>query len=96
MKLQYSSRARADLRSIANYLREHAPELTRPVVQTIQEQIGQLREHPYLGRPAAELPLRVLTINRYPYLVYYSIDGEMISIVHVRHQRRAPFDPTSP
>ena len=50
-----------------------------------------LTGYPRLGRPTAVAEVRELTVPRYPYKVYYQIDGEEIWILHIRDARRRPW-----
>ena len=38
-----------------------------------------------------ESAVRELTIVRYPYKVYYQIEGDEIWVVHIRHTSRRPW-----
>lgn len=47
-----------------------------------------LAEYPGLGRETDVPDVRMFPTARYPYLVYYSVRGADLVIVHVRHARR--------
>jgi plasmid stabilization system protein ParE len=66
------------------------PTAARNVEAAIQSTIGLLADFPMLGRDRPELDARALGVPRYPYTVYYRIEGEEIWIVHVRDTRRRP------
>jgi toxin ParE1/3/4 len=90
MKLEYGHRAVADLDAIFDYLDQHSTQAAAKVIATIRFRIEKLKRSPLSGRPT-ELPgIRSLTIVRYPYIVYYQVRGETVSVVHIRHQRKAP------
>jgi plasmid stabilization system protein ParE len=48
------------------------------------------KEYPRLGRPTGLAEVRELTVPRYPYKVYYRVDGDEIWILHIRDARRRP------
>ena len=52
--------------------------------------IGQF---PQSGRAAGESDTLVLPVGRYPYLVYWSVEGNDAWIVHIRHTARQPWNP---
>jgi toxin ParE1/3/4 len=91
MKVRYTRDARSELSVIGDYLRENSPDVITKVISTIRTRVSQLQKHPYLGRPTREPGIRSLSINRYPYIVYYRVTDDTVSIVHIRHQRRAPW-----
>ena len=41
-----------------------------------------------------ESSTRELTILRYPYKVYYEVEGDEVWIVHIRHTSRRPWPGT--
>jgi addiction module RelE/StbE family toxin len=91
MKVRYTQDARRELRLIGDYLREQAPGAAKRVVAAIRARVAQLETHPHLGKPTSESGIRSLSINRYPYTAYYRVEDDAVSIVHIRHQRRAPW-----
>jgi hypothetical protein len=36
-----------------------------------------------------------MPLGRYPYLIFYTISGDELSILHVRHGARKPIEPES-
>ncbi len=96
MRVRYTPRAIRDLDAIRNYVAERAPEAAARVGSGIEEQIALLEAHPYAGRAAPNTNIRSLTITRYPYIVFYRLDRYAIAIMHIRHQRRAPFGQMTP
>jgi hypothetical protein len=46
---------------------------------------------PQRGRLTAVKGIRMLTAGRYPYLVYWIVEGEEVKIVHIRDGRRKPW-----
>lgn len=95
MKIRYTRRALVDLRLISEYIRQHVPQGADRARAIIQDQLARLETHPNLGRATAKRDIRILTITQLPYVVYYQIDEDAVLILHVRHQRRAPFDPAT-
>jgi toxin ParE1/3/4 len=77
----------------AIYAYESNPKAAQAVKYRIQETIQRLADHPYMGRPSDRLAnLRVKPIVRYPYLVFYSLSGDEVRIVHIRHAARRPWE----
>jgi len=91
MKVRYTPRARSDLQSILQYIDERNPLGARNVKRAMQKTIELIGEFPEGGRRAGEQDTRVLPAGRYPYLIYWSIEGGEAWIVHIRHARRRPW-----
>jgi plasmid stabilization system protein ParE len=91
MKIAYSSRAVADIASIADYLSERNPQGARAVERRIREVLDHLAEFPGMGLELAQRPkVRVMPLGRYPNLIFYTArEGELI-VLHIRHGSRKP------
>jgi toxin ParE1/3/4 len=89
MKLRYAPRARNDIADIHTYISEHNPQAAIAVVRAIRATASLLVRHPGVGRDTEIAGIRVLAVARYPYLVYHSIIGDNLIVVHVRHGSRA-------
>jgi toxin ParE1/3/4 len=85
-------RAQADLEAIYTYLDKHAPAAARSIKDLIERRISSLADLPFMA-PRTEIPgVRELSLARYPYQIYYEVEGEEIWILHVRDARRRPWD----
>jgi toxin ParE1/3/4 len=93
MKLRYTRRALADVVAIADYVVVHNPSAAADIEAAIASTIGLLTDFPLLGRSRPELDARALGVPRYPFTVYYRIDGDEIWIVHIRDDRRRELEP---
>ena len=92
MRVRYTRRSRADLLAILNYLNERSPQGARNVDRALKKAIDLIGEHPHVGRHAGEQESRVLPVGRYPYLIYWSVEGGDVVIVHIRHAARRPIE----
>ena len=91
MRVRYTSRARDDLEAILDYLDRRSPQGAKSVKRSIRKVSELIGEYPEGGRPAGEQGVRVLPAGRYPYLVYWSVEGGEAWIVHIRDARRRPW-----
>lgn len=89
MKLRYAPQARNDIADIHAYISEHNPRAAIDVVRAIRATASLLARHPGVGRDTDIDGIRVLAVARYPYLVYHSIFGDDLIVVHVRHGSRS-------
>ena len=88
MRLRYAPRARTDIAEIYQHIANYSPRAATAVSAQIRATGRLLAEYPGLGRETDISGVRVFPTARYPYLVYYSVRGDDLVIVHVRHARR--------
>lgn len=93
MKVRLSSRSRADLAAILDYLRERNPAGARNVARAAARVFRLIGEYPMIGHLSGEQDSRVLPVGRYPYLVYWIVREADVYIVHIRHAAREPWTP---
>ena len=84
-----------DLAGIADYLVERSPRGAELVDRGIHKTVDLISVFPGSGRALEQRPaIRVLPVGRYPYLVFYTVRGDEVVILHIRHGARAPVDAT--
>jgi plasmid stabilization system protein ParE len=94
MKLRWDPRALQDLREIRSYIAEHgSPAAADRVRQHLRIRIDGLLAHPFIGAVTTNPEIRILPPARYPYRIYYTVQGDDVVILHIRHTARlAPDD----
>jgi toxin ParE1/3/4 len=94
MRVEYSKRAIADLRNIAAYYaRSGDLAVAESIAVHIQEVVARLAEFPQSGRAVAQRPgVRVVLLLRYRYRIFYRVIDDAVSILHIRHTSRRPYD----
>ncbi|MDP3646129.1 MAG: type II toxin-antitoxin system RelE/ParE family toxin [bacterium] len=86
MRVRYSPRSIQDLDDIRDYISKDNPDAAWIVASFIRRSIRFLEEWPYHGRATEKENVRRLVVTNYPYVVYYSIQGdENLIILSVRH-----------
>jgi toxin ParE1/3/4 len=94
VKLSYSPRAVGDLADIAGYLVARSPTGALSVESSIRKTIDIIAAFPQAGRALEQRPhVRVMPLGRYPYLLFYTVRGDEVVILHIRHGGRKPIDP---
>jgi plasmid stabilization system protein ParE len=88
VRLRYAPRARTDIAEIYQYIAQHSPRAATAVSAQIRATSRLLAEYPGLGRETDISGVRVFPTAHYPYLVYHSVRGDDLVIVHIRHARR--------
>lgn len=91
MRVRYSRRAFAEREAIFEYLGERSPKGATTVRRAIVQAIRTQEAYPRLGRLTDVGSVRELTVPRYPYKIYYRIEGEEVWVLHIRDTRRRPW-----
>jgi toxin ParE1/3/4 len=85
MQLRWTREAAADLEHIADYLFQHVPERAPELVRTVYDAPAVLLEFPHRGRPGKTAGTRELVLSALPYLVVYTVRGDIVFIVRILH-----------
>jgi toxin ParE1/3/4 len=91
MRVRYTRRAFADREAIFAYLNQYDPRAAKRVKEFIKSKINSLIYSPRRARVIRSLGVHALWLGRYPYIVYYRVDGDVVSIIHIRHGARRPW-----
>jgi plasmid stabilization system protein ParE len=84
-----------DIAEIAAYLVERNPSAAAAVEARIRFIAELLAAFPASGRKLEQRPtVRVMPIGQYPYRIFYTVAGEEVVVLHVRHAAREPVDPS--
>lgn len=81
--------AEQDLLEAQRWYERQVEGLGREFRQTVDELFARLRENPYLY-PAVYRGLRRAVLRRFPYLVYFAVDPESVTVVACLHGKRRP------
>lgn len=87
MRVRWSETALTEIDHIFAYIFERNRSAASAVVKRIEELSALLAEFPLMGHRTDEAEARVLSVVRYPFLIFYAIDdaANEIIILHVRH-----------
>ena len=91
MRVRYTRRANRELTAILLYLSKNSPQGLRNVKQAVENAERLIGLFPQCGRLTAVTGTRMLTAGRYPYLIYWIVEGDEAMIVHIRDGRRQPW-----
>ncbi|GKQ51776.1 type II toxin-antitoxin system RelE/ParE family toxin [Bradyrhizobium sp. Ce-3] len=96
MKVAFSRQALSDLDEIANYYSTHAsPAIAAAVERRFRDVIDRVCHAPEAApRVSQRSTVRVVTVLRYPFRIFYRVRGDTIDILHIRHASRMPFSPS--
>jgi plasmid stabilization system protein ParE len=88
MKVRYTDTALGELENIFSYLFERNPAAAKSVAVRVKDIAALLEEYPFFGHESDEPSVRVASLVRYPFLVFYTVSADEIVILHVRHAAR--------
>ena len=92
MKLVYSRRALADLNAIATYYTASAsPVIAQSIGRRLEDVIDRISRAPEASpRVSQRSEVRVATVVRYPFRIFYRVRNDTIDILHIRHTSMRP------
>lgn len=85
VEIIWSPLARARLQEIRAYVARDKPEAAERLATRIVAIVEVLRNHPHLGRAAADPGIRELLIGGTPYIVLYRVRGKRVTISTIWH-----------
>jgi addiction module RelE/StbE family toxin len=85
MQLRWTEEAANDLEHITDYLFEHAPDRAAELVRTIYYAPAALLTFPNRGRPGKREGTRELVLSPLPYIVVYTVRGDVIYVARILH-----------
>ena len=88
LQLVLTVRAEADLAHIRSYLRDRNPAAAERVRMRIRQTLSLLCDYPNIGRPTIKDGVLVSIVPRFHYKIYFSVIGDQLMVLHVRHGAR--------
>ena len=89
MKVVWTESALADLDEILAYTAANYPSLIEPLERRVRATVARLARWPHSARSVEERSgVRVVPLVRYPYRVFYRVDGETVELLHIHHAAR--------
>ena len=90
MKVRWSDTALTEIDSIFSYIHENNRTAAAAVAKRIEGLASLLADFPLIGHLTDEAGVRSLSVVRYPFMIFYTIDtaNEEVVILHVRHTAR--------
>jgi toxin ParE1/3/4 len=85
MIFRYTPRARGDIDGIFGYLNERSPSGARNVLVAIYAGVQFIAENPEASQRTDDPSVR------YRYKIFYSVVGDTMEVLHIRHASRRPW-----
>ena len=89
MKVVYHPQAEAEVIEAARYYSDRLADLGSDFLDAIDSAVKSILADPF-RLPVVEANVRRCLVKRFPYGVYYRIEGDTIRILVVRHHSRHP------
>ena len=88
MRVRWAPAARDDLRRETRYIAIDSPSAARTIARRIREATRRLAANPLMGREGRVIDTRELVVSRTPFIIAYSVTGQIVEIVGIVHQSR--------
>jgi plasmid stabilization system protein ParE len=88
LDIRISGRARRDFADILEYIQRRNPAAAERLYERVGRTINLLSEFPHIGQPTVKAGVRMTTVPRYGYKIYYSASYDSLDVIHIRHPAR--------
>ncbi len=89
MRVRFSSLAEQEMRDAFAWYEEQSPGLGHAFLAELDQAITRIRRYPE-SCPANKDQVRRLLIHRFPYALWYVIEGDALLVYAVAHLHREP------
>ena len=92
MRIRYTRKALVQLDAILQFVHEQSPRGAMKIKRSIVSSISRLTRFPYSCRETEYPGIRLLSITKYRYLVFYAVDDakQEVQILRIRHSSQDP------
>ncbi len=84
MNVRYTKIALREVEIIFSYVAQRNTSVAKAIAGRIERLLLLLGEFPFIGHSTDEDGVRVMSVTGYPFLVFYTVDDEVV-VLHVRH-----------
>jgi toxin ParE1/3/4 len=92
MRVRYTPQARRAIGRIYAYLNKRSPSGAINVLAAVYAGVRFIAQRPKASERTDNPNVRVKVVRRYRYKIFYSITGDTVEILHVRHTSRRPWN----
>jgi len=87
MKLSFSRSAVQDLVRLRDFIARHSPNAAQRVSGRLRGAIGELVNHPQIGRPVPDLPGEIRELIFGKYVVRYEVRTNQLFVLRIWHAK---------
>jgi toxin ParE1/3/4 len=88
MRVRFTPRARDDVRRIIATIAKDNPSAALRVKKLVEKMASRIGALPKRGILTSRADVWAVPLVRYPYTIYFAFEGDVVAIVHVRHEAR--------
>ena len=89
MRVEFHSAAEEELRAASTFYARRREGLGQELADEVQSACELLAEYPTIGRKIDQIH-RVIPLRRFPFSLFYRVQGSLIQIIAVAHDRKRP------
>lgn len=89
MKIEYHPLAEVDIEGVLEHYRVILPSLANEFLSEFDQTVLNIAKNPYRYR-VFKNEIRVGKLGRFPYAIFFRLEGETLWILVVRHHRQHP------
>jgi plasmid stabilization system protein ParE len=89
MRLVLRLQAKRDIQEASEWYEERRPGLRQSFLAAIDESLISIQEYPKIY-PRVDPEIRRASVTKFPFGVFYRIDGETIRVIAILHNARSP------
>jgi addiction module RelE/StbE family toxin len=90
MRYRYTATALREIDELFAFISKTNPAAARAVVDRIEQAIERLVHFPYMAQKIDMADVRRFPVRASPFIIYYTVEGGDVVILHVRHSARRP------
>lgn len=95
MRVRYTATAADELDEILAYIAERNRPAGTALALRIERTVASLLEFPEMAQMTDESGVRRMPVGRYPFMIFYAVEGDELVVLHIRHTaRRLPWEET--
>jgi addiction module RelE/StbE family toxin len=89
MRVRFTATAFAEIKEIHDYIAKDNPAAANAVVLRVEQLVTRIAEFPLIAHTVEDSEIRIFPVTPFPYLVFYTVDGDDVIIRNVRHGKRS-------
>ncbi|HEX3130652.1 MAG TPA: type II toxin-antitoxin system RelE/ParE family toxin [Thermoanaerobaculia bacterium] len=89
MKIVFRRQAKLDLLEARRWYEEREPGLGFALRTEVEARLNDVQEYPEI-HPRVDERIRRAALGRFPYGIFYVVDGETIRVIAILHRARSP------
>jgi plasmid stabilization system protein ParE len=91
VKLQVAREAEDELTAAIDWYHERDPALAMELLVEVDRTLQAIAEHPFTGPVwRGDRPYRKKVLTRFPYAIFFRVEGESVIVDAIAHVRRRP------